>query len=61
MQITITTRHLIHMLKEAYDHGIREANQPLYLDNPAGRPEIASTEIAWRNLLEYNDAIAQQT
>lgn len=61
MQITITTRHLLHLMKDSYTRGIHEANTQVFTDNPTGRPEQVASEILMSHLLVYNDAINQQT
>ena len=61
MQVTITTRHLMHMIKEAYQAGIAEAGTEVFASNPEGRPEITAQNIVMRNLLQHNDYLIQQS
>lgn len=61
MQITITTRHLLHMLKEAYTMGSKEVSAEIFTANPQGRPEIAATDIIMKNLQTHADYMVQQS
>lgn len=61
MQITITTRHLMHMLMAAYRTGNSEAGTPEYDNNAVGRPEMVCQNLLMKEMLNSNDFINQQT